>query len=368
MPRVRPAAAGSGRVTRHSPTPGWRPADDDPRRLLPDADRLRDSLQGLIDTDPARLAEPLVAAAEEAARTLRHGSLPAWQRALASLPALSEAWLDGHGDTVSVRAGPIEPATRDALQRALSDLLPWRKGPFDFAGVFIDTEWRSDWKWARLADAIQPLTGRRVLDVGCGSGYHLWRMRAAGAGAVLGIDPGLLFFHQFHAAWRYANDPRVQFLPLALEALPPGLAAFDTVFSMGVLYHRRDPLAHLRQLGDCLRAGGELVLETLINPVADNAMLHIDGRYARMRNLWCLPGTACLSAWLDEAGFEAIRVLATDITSTDEQRSTDWMPFESLAEALHPTDPERTIEGYPRPCRCIVLARAGASFGASSGG
>jgi tRNA (mo5U34)-methyltransferase len=46
-------------------------------------------------------------------------------------------------------------------------------------------------------------------------------------------------------------------LPLGIEQLP-ALNAFDTVFSMGVLYHRRSPLDHLWQLKDQLvrrRAG-----------------------------------------------------------------------------------------------------------------
>ena len=53
-------------------------------------------------------------------------------------------------------------------------------------------------------------------------------------------------------------------LPLALEDLPPGMTGFDTLFSMGVLYHRRAPLGHLRDLRRLLRPGGELVLETLV--------------------------------------------------------------------------------------------------------
>ena len=53
-------------------------------------------------------------------------------------------------------------------------------------------------------------------------------------------------------------------LPIGIEQLPSHGAAFDTVFSMGVLYHRRNPVRHLQQLVSFLKPGGELVLETLI--------------------------------------------------------------------------------------------------------
>jgi tRNA (mo5U34)-methyltransferase len=50
-------------------------------------------------------------------------------------------------------------------------------------------------------------------------------------------------------------------------------------------------------------------------------------------------------------------VAVTD-TTVHEQRSTEWMPFESLAEALDPDDPSRTIEGLPAPMRAIVICKS----------
>ena len=125
--------------------------------------------------------------------------------------------------------------------RHLAGLHPWRKGPFELFGVHIDTEWRSDWKWDRLVHAIDDLAGHRVLDVGCGSGYHCWRMLGAGAAEVIGIDPTPLFVVQYWALQKYLQRDEVWVLPAGIEQLPPKLRAFDTVFSMGVLYHRRSP-------------------------------------------------------------------------------------------------------------------------------
>ncbi len=128
----------------------------------------------------------------------------------------------------------------------------------------IDTEWRSDWKWDRVLPHISSLKDRYVLDVGCGSGYHMWRMLGQDAKFVVGIDPTELFLCQFEAVRKLlGDDQRAHLLPLGIEQLPE-LKAFDTVFSMGVLYHRRSPLDHLWQLKNQLVSEGELVLESLV--------------------------------------------------------------------------------------------------------
>lgn len=289
----------------------------------------------------------------------RYGDLPRWQEQLNLLPAVPDAraTLDQSRVGVSCADTPgIE--TLAALESALRGLHPWRKGPFKILGVHIDTEWRSDWKWDRLCEHISPLAGRTVLDVGCGNGYHCWRMRGAGAAQVIGIDPSPLFVVQFHALQHYIGDPAVNLLPMGIESLPPAMHAFDTVFSMGVLYHRRSPLQHLRQLQGCLRPGGELVLETLVVEGDETRCLVPEGRYARMGNVWFLPSSALLLLWLRKLGWRNPVLVDEGVTSTDEQRRTDWMQFHSLAEFLDPEDPSRTLEGYPAPRRAIVTAEA----------
>ena len=252
-------------------------------------------------------------------------------------------------------------AARDDADRSrelLMELHPWRKGPLQLGAIRIDTEWRSDWKWGRLKGAITPLAGRRVLDVGSGNGFYALEMRKAGADLVIGVDPTLLFAMQFLAINVFAGDPRVFVLPCRLEETPPAGHAFDTTFSMGVLYHQRDPLNHLRQLASTLRPGGQLVLETLFLPGEDMRAETPPERYARMRNVWSLPTVPQLVRWLDETGYDAIEVVDTSITTTDEQRSTEWMTFESLREALDPEDSSLTIEGWPAPRRVVVVASA----------
>lgn len=283
-----------------------------------------------------------------------HGDLPRWLNAVKQLPALPVESRDL--STSFALNGPCDDAQRAQLKNALFGLSPWRKGPFELFDVKVDTEWRSDWKWQRVSPHLN-LTGKRVLDVGCGNGYYMWRMLGAGAKEVIGIDPNWLFFCQFLAMQHYLPELPAWHLPFAFEELPSKLEGFDTVFSMGVLYHRRSAIDHLIDLKDCLLKGGELVLETLVIEGDQQQVLVPEDRYAQMRNVWFLPSVSALELWLRRAGFVDIRCVDISQTSTEEQRSTDWMRYQSLPDFLDPTDSSKTIEGLPAPTRAILVAR-----------
>jgi tRNA (mo5U34)-methyltransferase len=269
----------------------------------------------------------------------------------------------GHGDfgkweETLTQLGQLSPDDSEQVRKLLLTLSPWRKGPFDVAGVHIDSEWRSDLKWERLADSVTPLAGRTVLDVGCGNGYYARRMCDAGARLVIGVDPTLLYVIQHLAIDRFERHDNLFVLPLRSDELPPGARVFDTCFSMGVLYHQRSPLLHLQELRSFLRRGGELVLETIYIPGEESYACTPTDRYARMRNVWLLPTITELTTWLHRSGFKNIEIIDKSITTTDEQRSTEWMRFDSLDKALDPENPEQTVEGWPAPRRVVVIANA----------
>ncbi len=284
----------------------------------------------------------------------KHGDYERWQAALNQLPAIEHSYADFSSDILSVSCDVLDSVQ---LEKSLKLLSPWRKGPYQINELLIDTEWHSDWKWNRIKDHISPLNKRLVLDVGCGNGYHCWRMYGAGARVVIGIDPSWLFLMQFQAMKHFLGNKTVFLLPLGIERLPDNIGAFDSVFSMGVFYHRRSPFDHLLQLKNTLRKGGELVLETLIIEAKKGQSLVPDDRYAKMRNVWFLPSIETMIQWLQRCGFEAIKVVDVNQTSTQEQRSTSWMTYESLADFLDPNDNNKTIEGYPAPMRATFIAQ-----------
>ncbi|MEJ1355422.1 MAG: tRNA 5-methoxyuridine(34)/uridine 5-oxyacetic acid(34) synthase CmoB [Candidatus Sedimenticola sp. (ex Thyasira tokunagai)] len=291
----------------------------------------------------------------------RHGDFARWLNAIEQLPTWSPDKVKLDQARVAVESdSKISGEQQAQTKELLKALHPWRKGPYRLHDIDIDTEWRSDWKWDRLVPHITPLEGRTVLDVGCGNGYHCWRMAGAGAELVIGIDPTQLFLAQFLAVRHFlGEDYPVHLLPLALEQVPTNLRAFDTVFSMGVLYHRRSPIDHLYELKSCLRQGGELVLETLVIEGGEGRILVPDGRYAKMRNVWFIPSPETLCGWLRRCGFNEVRLIDVTTTSVEEQRKTEWMQFESLSDYIDPANPQLTIEGHPAPRRAIILAKSG---------
>lgn len=286
-----------------------------------------------------------------------HGEYAKWAKVIEFLPTYPADIRLENGVEAQL-SEPLSVGERQRVVHHLKQLMPWRKGPYHLYGVHIDTEWRSDFKWDRVLPHLSPLKDRTILDVGCGSGYHMWRMVGEGAKMVVGIDPTALFLCQFEAVRKLLNnDRRANLIPLGIEQMQP-LHAFDTVFSMGVLYHRKSPLDHLSQLKNQLVKGGELVLETLVIEGDVNDVLVPADRYAKMKNVYFIPSVPALICWLEKVGFKNVRCVDEAVTTLAEQRKTDWLENESLVDFLDPTDLSKTIEGYPAPRRAVIIANA----------
>ncbi len=289
-----------------------------------------------------------------------HGDYSKWKKALQVMHSIVPP---GKGDfEYNINSAVVTIGTANQLGQmredfitALKEYMPWRKGPFKLFGIEIDCEWRSDLKWQRLAKEISTLKGRTVLDIGCGNGYHCWRQIGAGAHSVLGIDPLLHYVMQFNIFNAYLPHKNIQVLPLAIEELPDNILKFDTVFSMGVLYHRKSPMEHLLELKDLLSKDGEVILETLVIDGENGKVLVPKGRYAKMRNVWFIPSVLTLENWLKRCGFKNINLCHVDYTATEEQRVTEWMDYESLEQFLDAADQRKTVEGYPAPKRALFI-------------
>ncbi len=288
-----------------------------------------------------------------------HGDVKRWQLALDSLPDIDNPILNTSENVIQL-SGECDWQPEE-IKNALKTFCPWRKGPFNFLNVAIDTEWDSLLKWRRVKNALNStgvdLTGDNVLDIGCGNGVFLWKLLETGAKSVTGVDPMWLFYHQFMVIQRYINSKKLCFLPLGIQDLPLK-NSFDCVLSMGVLYHRKSPLDHLAQLKGLLKKNGTLVMETIVLPDREKTLLTPPDRYAGMRNVWMIPSVGVLCDWLSKMGFDILHVSETVKTTLDEQRQSEWMDFHSLNQFLNKDDHSQTIEGHPAPYRVIIIARS----------
>lgn len=287
---------------------------------------------------------------------LKHGDFHRWRSHLKKFPDIEVSDCN-FGNIVRIGGvNDVNHEIRSFIQQLLFEMVPWRKGPFEVLGISIDSEWRSNLKWSRLKNQIASLSGKKVLDVGCGNGYYGFRMLQQKPEVVIGIEPHLAYVTQFWALKQFTPRLPVSVLPCTLEQIPGALHGFDSVFSMGVIYHRRSPIDHLMHCKQCLAPGGQLILESLYVDGPAGYSLMPPKSYGRMSNVWFLPSIGTLEQWLTRCGFKNIEVINESNTTTEEQRKTEWMPYASLGDAIDKSDPSKTIEGFPAPKRTILLA------------
>ncbi len=234
-------------------------------------------------------------------------------------------------------------------------LRPWRIGPYQLGNLFIDSEWRSQLKWSRIGPLIRQEPGLRVADVGCSNGYFLFKLARNNPQLALGFDPVDRCWLQFALLQSIFRLPQYGFVPAGLSALEAFPQLFDLILCMGVMYHQRDPLAAVQQLYRAARPGAQVIVESLVVDRAGTECLVPQGRYAKMRNAWNIPTADALRSFMEQAGFSGIEVHRFGPITSAEQRRTEWAPFESLEDFLDPSDPSKTIEGYPAPHSAAVV-------------
>ncbi len=274
------------------------------------------------------------------------------RKTLDALPSVSDVDVM-LGDWITVRSDTISPETVKQVENAARMMMPWRKGPFDLFGVKIDSEWRSYRKFNLLKPYID-LEGKRVADVGCNNGYYMFRMLEFQPESVLGVDPSPLFRSQFDLVNRFIGSKKLRYEMLGIEHMRGFADMFDTVFCLGVLYHRSDPIVALKSLKQSLRRGGELILDTFMIEGDEPVCLVPESTYSKISNVHFVPTIPALENWCKKAGFEGFEILEIVKTGPDEQRKTEWMQGESLQDFLHPENSALTVEGYPAPKRLYI--------------
>jgi len=100
------------------------------------------------------------------------------------------------------------------------------------------------------------LAGRLVLDAGCGGGRYA-RLAGCSGAQVIGVD---LSSAVAKAAALCAQLPQVLILQADLLDLPLAEAAFDLVYSIGVLHHTPDPRRAFEVIARRVKPGGRLAV------------------------------------------------------------------------------------------------------------
>jgi tRNA (mo5U34)-methyltransferase len=297
---------------------------------------------------------PLNVIRQERLKWLAWKDIAPMRTALASLPELENITytLD---NTVTINALHVNHDDQEKIRHSALAMRPWRKGPFELFGTFIDTEWQSFIKYNLLEPHFN-VEGKIVGDIGCNNGYYLFRMLSQKPKKLVGFDPSALCKTQFDFINHFIKSDIVYEM-LGVEHLPLYEHKFDTLFCLGVLYHRSDPIQTLKALYQGLNPDGELILDTFMIDGESPVALSPSKTYSKIPNVYFVPTIPSLMNWLERAKFRDVEVLEIKKTDTIEQRKTEWIYGESLENFLDPTNPNLTIEGYPAPKRVYIKAK-----------
>jgi len=295
----------------------------------------------------------LQALREERKKWLTWKNIRPYQEAIKALAAYEnvEVNLD---DIVDIQIADLSPEDAEQIKETALLMKPWRKGPFRINDLFIDSEWQSQIKYNLLEPHFN-LKDKIVGDIGCNNGYYLFRMLSQKPKKLIGFDPSAIYYSQFMFLDHFIKSDIVYEL-LGVEHVEFYEHKFDTLFCLGVLYHRSDPVAMLKSLFKGLNKGGELILDTFMIDGEEEMCLTPRDRYSKIPNIYFVPTVSALKNWCLRAGFESVEVLESMKTDLNEQRKTEWIDTQSLEDFLDPDDPEKTVEGYPAPKRVYIKA------------
>ncbi len=108
-------------------------------------------------------------------------------------------------------------------------------------------------------DALHPLRGADVVDIGCGTGFHLPRFAALGA-RVVGVEPHLPLVHRARRRLTAGGEHTASVLAGDAEALPLADASVDVVHARWAYFFGAGCEPGLAEVARVLRPGGIAVV------------------------------------------------------------------------------------------------------------
>jgi SAM-dependent methyltransferase len=118
-------------------------------------------------------------------------------------------------------------------------------------------------EWPAIRAILPMVSGKRVVDLGCGFGWASRWMREQGAASVLGLD---LSENMISRAKADTSDPEIEYRIADLETLELSKAAFDLAYSALAFHYIMDFNRLVRMVHQALVPGGHIVF-TIEHPI-----------------------------------------------------------------------------------------------------
>ncbi|KAI9301399.1 S-adenosyl-L-methionine-dependent methyltransferase [Cunninghamella echinulata] len=117
-------------------------------------------------------------------------------------------------------------------------------------------------EWPALQKLLPDFKNKRVLDIGCGYGWHCFYCIEQGASSVVGIDPSLKMLQVAEskkAEKGISVNNQITFQQLQMEDMDFEKNSFDVVISSLAFHYTMDFDLVVKKINDFLQPGGQLV-------------------------------------------------------------------------------------------------------------
>lgn len=212
-------------------------------------------------------------------------------------------------------------------------------------------------EWETLQKLLPDFLGKRVLDLGCGYGWHCIYAMEQGAASVVGVD---LSEKMLEIAREKTKFPQVEYRKLPIEDIDFPAESFDVVISSLAFHYIASFDAVAKKVQACLKSGGAFVF-SVEHPVF-TAYGSQDWYYDEQGNILHFPVDHYYIEGKREANFLGEAVVKYHKTLTTYLDGLLTNGFE-LCRVVEPKPPESMLDlpgmrdELRRPMMLIVSAR-----------
>lgn len=170
------------------------------------------------------------------------------------IPAVNDDW--------NLESGPIHLYNRN--NKGCQGAFRMKQNKYDDSGFFEKYSsmprsvggLEAAGEWETFRAMLPDLRGKKVLDLGCGFGWHCRYAREKQARSVVGVD---LSENMLARAKAMTDDPHIEYRQLAIEDIDFEEGTFDVAISSLALHYVEDFGAICRKVNRCLSDRGSFV-------------------------------------------------------------------------------------------------------------